>query len=33
VGLIGCRDSIPDIDVLAEQFGAELDALYAAAVG
>jgi diacylglycerol O-acyltransferase len=32
VGLIGCRDSIPDIDALATQFGAELDALYAATV-
>jgi diacylglycerol O-acyltransferase / wax synthase len=33
VGLIGCRDAIPDIDSLAEQFTAELEALYAAAVG
>jgi diacylglycerol O-acyltransferase / wax synthase len=33
VGLIGCRDAIPDLDSLAEQFTAELDALYAAAVG
>jgi diacylglycerol O-acyltransferase len=33
VGLIGCRDAIPDIGILAEQFTAELDALYAAAVG
>ena len=32
VGLIGCRDAIPDIDSLAGQFRAELDALYAAAV-
>jgi diacylglycerol O-acyltransferase len=33
VGLIACRDAIPDIDRLAEDFGDELDALYAATVG
>jgi diacylglycerol O-acyltransferase len=33
VGLIGCRDALPDLDVLAAQFTEELDALYAAAVG
>ena len=33
VGLIGCRDALPDIGDLAAEFGAELDALYAATVG
>jgi diacylglycerol O-acyltransferase len=33
VGLIACRDAVPDIDRLAEDFGDELDALYVAAVG
>lgn len=33
VGLLGCRDSIPDIQDLADDFPAELDALYAATVG
>ena len=28
VGLIGCRDALPDIGDLAAEFGAELDALY-----
>jgi len=32
VGLIGCRDALPDIADLAAEFGAELDALYAATV-
>ncbi|HEX2894490.1 MAG TPA: wax ester/triacylglycerol synthase family O-acyltransferase [Marmoricola sp.] len=33
VGLIACRKALPDIDRLAEDFGAEVDALYAATVG
>jgi diacylglycerol O-acyltransferase len=33
VGLIACRDAIPDIDRLAEDFQDELDALYAATLG
>jgi diacylglycerol O-acyltransferase len=33
VGLIGCRDALPDIADLAGEFEAELDALYAATVG
>jgi diacylglycerol O-acyltransferase len=33
VGLIGCRESIPEIAALAEHFPEELDALYAATVG
>ncbi len=33
VGLIGCRDALPQIQDLADDFPAELDALYAAAVG
>jgi diacylglycerol O-acyltransferase len=33
VGLIGCRDAVPDIDDLAEGFKVELDELYAATVG
>jgi diacylglycerol O-acyltransferase len=33
VGLIGCRDALPDIADLAEDFKVELDALYAATVG
>ncbi len=33
VGLIGCRDALPQIQDLAEDFPAELDALYAAAIG
>jgi diacylglycerol O-acyltransferase len=33
VGLIACRDSVPDIDRLAADFEAEVDALYAATVG
>jgi diacylglycerol O-acyltransferase len=33
VGLIGCRDALPEISDLAEEFKAELDALYAATVG
>jgi diacylglycerol O-acyltransferase len=33
VGLIGCRDALPEIAALAEKFPAELDALYAATVG
>lgn len=33
VGLLGCRDSIPDIQDLADDFPAELDALYATTVG
>jgi diacylglycerol O-acyltransferase / wax synthase len=33
VGLIGCRDALPDIADLGEDFGAELDQLYAATVG
>ena len=33
VGLIACRDSLPDVAALAEAFRAELDALYAATVG
>jgi diacylglycerol O-acyltransferase len=33
VGLIACRDAIPDIDQLAADFRDELDALYAATVG
>jgi len=33
VGLIACRDAIPDIDRLAVDFQDELDALYAATVG
>jgi diacylglycerol O-acyltransferase / wax synthase len=33
VGLIGCRDALPEISALAEKFPAELDALYAATVG
>jgi diacylglycerol O-acyltransferase / wax synthase len=32
VGLIGCRDALPDIGDLAAEFGVELDALYAATV-
>jgi diacylglycerol O-acyltransferase len=32
VGLIACRDSLPDIEDLAEDFRNELDALYAATV-
>jgi diacylglycerol O-acyltransferase / wax synthase len=30
VGLIGCRDALPDLDVLAEQFSVELEELHAA---
>ena len=33
VGLIGCRDALPEIADLAEEFKAELEALYAATVG
>ncbi|HET6165251.1 MAG TPA: wax ester/triacylglycerol synthase family O-acyltransferase [Marmoricola sp.] len=33
VGLLGCRDALPQIQDLADDFPAELDALYAAAVG
>jgi diacylglycerol O-acyltransferase len=33
VGLIACRDAVPDIDRLAADFEEELDALYAATVG
>jgi diacylglycerol O-acyltransferase len=33
VGLIGCRESIPEIAALAAHFPEELDALYAATVG
>jgi diacylglycerol O-acyltransferase len=33
VGLIGCRDALPDIADLAEDFGAELVDLYAAVIG
>jgi len=33
VGLIGCRDAVPEIADLADDFTAELDALYAATVG
>ncbi len=33
VGLIACRDAIPDIEGLAADFQDELDALYAATVG
>jgi len=33
VGLIGCRDALPDIADLGEHFKAELDALHAATVG
>jgi diacylglycerol O-acyltransferase len=33
VGLIGCRDALPEIADLAEEFTTELDALYAATVG
>jgi diacylglycerol O-acyltransferase len=33
VGLIACRDAVPDVDRLAADFQDELDALYAAAVG
>jgi hypothetical protein len=33
VGLIACRDAVPDIDRLAADFQDELDALYAATVG
>jgi hypothetical protein len=33
VGLIGCRDALPDIADLAEDFKVELDELYAATVG
>lgn len=33
VGIIGCRESIPRVWDLAADFPAELDALYAAAVG
>ena len=33
VGLIACRKAVPDIDLLAEDFTAEVDALYAATVG
>jgi diacylglycerol O-acyltransferase len=33
VGIIGCRESIPKVWDLAEDFPEELDALYAAAVG
>lgn len=32
VGLIACRDAVPDVRHLAEEFRAELDALYAATV-
>jgi diacylglycerol O-acyltransferase len=32
VGLIGCLDALPEISDLAGEFGAELDALYAATV-
>lgn len=32
VGLIACRDAVPDVDVLAEQFEAELQALHDATV-
>jgi diacylglycerol O-acyltransferase len=33
VGLIGCRDALPEISDLAEHFKTELDELYAATVG
>ena len=33
VGLIACRDAIPDLDRLAQDYAAELDALHAASVG
>lgn len=33
VGLIACRDAVPDVRHLAEDFQVELDALYAATVG
>ena len=33
VGLIACRDAVPDIDLLGQDFETELDALYAATVG
>jgi diacylglycerol O-acyltransferase len=33
VGLIGCRDAIPEISDLADDFRTELDSLYAATVG
>jgi len=33
VGLIGCRDALPEISDLAEDFAIELDELYAATVG
>jgi diacylglycerol O-acyltransferase len=33
VGLIACREAVPDIDRLAQVFQEELDALYAATVG
>jgi diacylglycerol O-acyltransferase len=33
VGLIACRKAVPDIDLLAQDFIAEVDALYAATVG
>ena len=33
VGLIGCRDALPEIDDLAKEFQTELDELYAATVG
>lgn len=33
VGLIGCRDALPDLAGLAEQFGVELDALHDAVCG
>jgi diacylglycerol O-acyltransferase len=33
VGLIGCREAVPEISALGEKFSEELDALYAATVG
>jgi diacylglycerol O-acyltransferase / wax synthase len=33
VGLIGCRDALPEISALADKFAAELDSLYSATVG
>ena len=33
LGMIGCRDALPDIADLAEDFTVELDELYAATVG
>jgi hypothetical protein len=33
VGLIACRDAMPEISDLADEFTVELDELYAATVG